>query len=51
MSRDVKVDDASSIVCQYDKDEQYFKPDSVDSEEIDGSEVRNVIAKERPPRL
>jgi len=35
MSSDVKVDNASSIMGENDKDEENFKPDGVDSEEVD----------------
>ena len=34
-----------------DKNEQDFKPDRVDGEEIDGRELRNVIVEERSPCL
>jgi hypothetical protein len=35
MSRDVKVDNTSSVMGKNDKDEQDLKPNSVDSEEVD----------------
>ena len=46
MSRDVKVNNASSIVCEDDKDEQDLKPNGVDGEEVDGSELRNIDFEE-----
>ena len=51
MSRRVEVHNASSIVCKNDEDEQDFKPDRVDGEEVDRSELRYVIIEERSPRL
>src|SRR5262249_45467052 len=51
MSRDVEVDDASSIVGENDKHEQNFKPHGVDGEEVDRSQLRHVIVEERSPRL
>jgi hypothetical protein len=39
MSRDVKVDNTSSVMGENDKDEQGFKPNSVHSEEVDRSEL------------
>ena len=51
MSRDVEVDNASSVMRQNDKDEENFKPNSVHSEEIDGSKLRYVIVEERSPCL
>ncbi len=51
MSRDVKVDNAPSIMCQNDKHEQNFKPDGVDGEEVNRNQLRYVIVEERSPRL
>jgi len=51
MSRDVKVDNASSGMGEDDKDEQDFKPNRVDGEEIDGSQLRYLIVEECFPRL
>ena len=51
MSCDVEVHDASSIVCEDNKNEEDFEPNGVDGEEVDGGELRNVILEERPPRL
>jgi hypothetical protein len=51
MSRDVKVDNASSVMGEDDKDEQDFKPNRVDGEEIDGSQLRYLIVEECFPRL
>src|SRR5262249_54793114 len=51
VSRNVVVDDASSIVCEDDKDEQDFKPNGVDREEVDGSELSHVIVEKCSPRL
>ena len=51
MSRDVEVHDASSIVCEDNKNEEDFEPNGVYGEEVDGRELRNVILEERPPRL
>jgi hypothetical protein len=45
------VDDASSIVDEDDKDEQYFKPNRVDAEKVDGSKLSSVIHEKRSPRL
>ena len=51
MSCDLEVHDASSIVCEDNKHEEDFEPNSVDGEEVDGRVLRNVIIEERPPRL
>ena len=51
MSCDVEVHDASSIVCEDNKNEEDFEPNGVDGEEVDGRELRNMILEERPPRL
>src|SRR5262245_29550423 len=51
MSRDIKVNNASSIMRQDDKHEQDFKPDGVDGEEVDGRKLGNVIVEEGLPRL
>src|SRR5215471_18722080 len=51
MSCDVEVHDTSSIVCEDNKNEEDFAPNSVDGEEVDGRELRNVIIEERAPRL
>ena len=51
MGRHVEVHDASSIVCEDNKNEEDFEPNGVDGEEVDGRELRNVILEERPPRL
>src|SRR5215831_14955626 len=51
MSRDVEVDNASSVMGENDKDEEDFKPNRVDGEEIDGSKLRYVIVQECFPRL
>src|SRR5262245_5968093 len=51
MSCDVEVHDASSIVCEDNKNEEDFEPNGLDGEEVDGRELRNVILEERPPRL
>src|SRR5215470_19427082 len=51
MSCDVEVHDASSIVCEDNKNEEDFEPNRVDGEEVDGRKLRNVILEERPPRL
>ena len=51
MSCDVKVHDASSIVCEDNKNEEDLEPNGVDGEEVDGRELRNVILEERSPRL
>jgi len=47
VSRNVEVNNASSIMCENDKDKQHFKPNGVDSKEVDGRELRNVIIEER----
>src|SRR5262249_10572026 len=51
MSRDVEVDNASSIMRENNKHEKNFKPCSMDGEEVDRSQLRYVIVKERSPRL
>src|SRR5262249_40005907 len=51
MSRDVEVDNASSMMRENDKHEQNFKPHCMDGEEVDRSQLRYVIVKERSPRL
>src|SRR5262245_12750035 len=51
MSRHVKVDNASTVLHKNDKDEQDFKPDRVDGEEVYRSELGYVIIEERSPRL
>src|SRR5262245_44227626 len=51
MSCDVEVHDASSIVCEDNKNEEDFEPNRVDGEEDDGRELRNVILEECLPRL
>jgi hypothetical protein len=51
MSRDVEVHDTSAIVCEDDKNEEDFEPNSVDGEEVDGRELRNVIIEECSPCL
>src|SRR5215467_7699844 len=51
MSCDVEVHDASSIVCEDNKNEEDFEPNGVDGEEVDGRELRNVIIEERSPHL
>src|SRR5262249_1173451 len=51
MSCDVEVHDASSIVCEDNKNEEDLEPNGVDSEEVDRRELRNVILEERSPRL
>jgi len=47
---DVEVHDTSSIMCEDDKNEEDFEPNSADGEEVDGRELRNVIIEERTPR-
>jgi hypothetical protein len=49
VSGDVEVDNASSIVCEDDKDEEDFKPNGLDRKEVDGSELRDVIIEECSP--
>jgi hypothetical protein len=51
MSRDIEVDNASSFMCEDAKDEQNFKPNCVDGEEVDGCKLINVIVEERFPHL
>jgi hypothetical protein len=48
VSCDVEVHDASSIVCEDNKNEEDFEPNGVDGEEVDGRELRDVILEERP---
>ena len=40
MRRHVEVDNAASVVREHDKDEEDFKPNCVDREEVDRSELR-----------
>src|SRR5262249_28968588 len=40
MSCDFEVHDASSIVCEDNKNEEDFEPNGVDGEEVDGGELR-----------
>ena len=47
----LEVHDTSSIMCEDNKNEEDFEPNGVDGEEVDGSELRNMILKKRPPRL
>src|SRR5215831_19931925 len=51
MSCDVEVHDASSIVCEDNKNEEDLEPNSVDGEEVDRRELRNVIIEKRSPCL
>src|SRR5215510_2856332 len=51
MSRDMEMDDASTIMCEYDKNEQNLEPDRVYREEVDGNELGHMIGEERSPRL
>src|SRR5262245_12067364 len=51
MSRDVEVDNASSIMRENDKNEEDFKPNGLDGEEVDGRKLRNVIVEEGSPCL
>lgn len=51
MGCDVKVDNTASVVSENDEDEEDFKPNRADSEEVDGSELGYVIVEERFPRL
>ena len=51
VSRNIEMDNASSIMCENDKDKENFKPNGVDSKEVDGRELGNVIIQERSPRL
>src|SRR5262252_8171350 len=51
VSRNVEVNNASLIMCENHEDKQHFKPNGVDSKEVDGRELRNVIIEERSPGL
>jgi len=51
MSRDMEMDDASTIMCEYDKNEQNLERDRVHREEVDGNELGHMIGEERSPRL
>src|SRR5262244_3672501 len=51
MSRDIKVDDTSTMMCEHDEDEQNLEPDGVYREEVDRNELGHMIGEERSPRL
>ena len=48
---DVEVDDATAMVGKYDENEEHAQPSRWHREEVNGDEIRDVIGKERPPRL
>jgi hypothetical protein len=47
----IEMHDAASFVGQYDEDIENAKGGSGDGKEINGDEVREVIAEKGPPRL
>src|SRR5215475_4217979 len=51
MSRDIEMDDASTMICEHDEDEQNFEPDRMYREEVDRNELGHMIGEERSPRL
>src|SRR5215813_2801763 len=51
MSRDIEMDDTSTMMCEHDEDEQNFEPDRVYREEVDRNELGHMIGEERSPRL
>jgi len=51
MSRDIEMDDASALMCEYDKNEQNLEPDGVYREEVDRNELGHMIGEERSPCL
>src|SRR5262249_28440132 len=51
MSRDIEMDDTSTMMCEHEEDEQNFEPDRVYREEVDRNELGHMIGEERSPRL
>ena len=51
MAGHVEVDDLSPVMTEHDEDVQDAESDRRNGEEIAGSDVGNVIGKERSPRL
>jgi hypothetical protein len=51
MGRDIEVEDATAVMCKYDKNEQNLEPDGVYGEEVYRSELRHMIVEERFPCL
>src|SRR5262249_17595464 len=51
VSRDVEVDNSSSIISQNNKGEEDFKANRVDGEEVERGELRYVVIEERSPGL
>src|SRR5262249_17432115 len=51
MSRDIEMDDASTMMCEHDEDEQNLEPDGVYGEEVDRNKLGHMIGEERSPRL
>src|SRR5262245_5521300 len=51
MSRDIEMDDASTMLGEHDEDEQNLETDGVYREEVDGNELGYMIGEERSPRL
>jgi hypothetical protein len=51
VSRHVEVNNASPIMRQNNKDEQNLKPDGVNREKVDRSELAYVIVEKRSPSL
>src|SRR5262249_57245218 len=51
MSRDIEMDDASTMMGEHDEDEKNLEPDRVYREEVDRSELGNMIGEEGSPRL
>ena len=47
MSRDVEVKNATAVMGKHYKNEQNFKPDRMNREEIDRNELRHVIVEKK----
>ncbi len=51
MLGDVEVHDAPAMVREHDENEEHAQSSRWHREEVNGDEIRDVIGKERPPRL
>jgi hypothetical protein len=51
MSRDVEVEDATTVMCQNDKNEENLEPNCWHSEEVHRSQLRHVIVEKGSPGL
>src|SRR5215813_12248797 len=45
MSRDIEMDDASTMMGEHDEDEQNLEPDGLYREEVDGNELGYMIGR------